>query len=80
MKRTFKGEYDDIVKYIEKKGMGMPFDNLMGLTHLDMMVDAIIPTPELQADLHEHIQGLIKGMLEFVYEDDTNDDTLIGYV
>lgn len=79
MTKTFKDEFEDIIKFIEKKGLSTPFDNIMGLVTFDKMVDVLIPTPELQEDMHEYFRKLVGGMLKVEYADKV-DETLIGYV
>ena len=79
MTKTFKDEFNEIINFIEKKGMAVAFDNTMGLVNLDRMVDLVIPTPELQEDIHEYLRGLLQGMMAVEYPDKV-DETLIGYV
>ena len=64
---TFSEKYDKVLKLVEKEGITKAIDNLMGLMYLDSMVNVITQTPELQEDLHVHIQTLIQAMLDFDY-------------
>lgn len=79
MTKTFRDEFEEIVKFIEKKGLSTAFDNVMGLATIDKIVDVVIPTPELQQDLHQYLQELMVGMMQVEYADKV-DETLIGYV
>ena len=79
MTKTFRDEFEEIVKFIEKKGLSTAFDNVMGLVTFDKMVDIIIPTPEFQEDMHLYLRKLMVGMMQVEYPD-KQDETLIGYV
>lgn len=79
MTKTFRDEFEQIVKFIEKRGLSTAFDNVMGLVTFDKMVDVIIPTPELQEDMHQYFRELMVGMMQVEYAD-KEDETLIGYV
>jgi hypothetical protein len=78
MTKTFRDEFEEIIKFIEKKGLSTAFDNVMGLATFDKIVDIIIPTPELREDMHEYLRDLMVGMMEVEYTDKA-DETLIGY-
>lgn len=82
MTRTFKNEFDGIIAYIESRGLATPFDNAMGLVNIDRMIDILIPTPELKAELHRFVRELLQGMMKAEYADEgiDEDETLIGYV
>ena len=67
---TFGDKFEKLAKQIANEKLTTAFDNIMGLTYLDSMVDVITQTPELRKSLHEYIQGIILGMMEFEYEDE----------
>lgn len=77
--KTFEDEFSEIINFIENKGLSVPFDNIIGLINIDRLVDVMIQTPELQAELHRVILEVIKGMLEFEYPD-KEDESMVGYV
>lgn len=79
MTKTFRDEFDEIIKFIEKKGLATAFDNVMGLATIDKLVNILIPTPELQEDMHQYLRELMVGMMQVEYSD-KEDETLKGYV
>lgn len=74
----FKDNFDEIIKHIEDKGLAGAFDNVMGLTTIDRMIDVLVQTPELKEELHAYIRSILKGMMEFEYHD-KEDESLLGY-
>lgn len=76
--KTFKDEFDEIIKGIEDKGLGGAFDNVMALVTIDRMVEVLVQTPELKEELHGYLRSIIKGMMDFEYPDD-RDESLVGY-
>lgn len=76
---TFKDKFDKIISYIEGEGVAGAFDNVTALVTLDRMVDVLVQTPELQADIHDHLRGILKGMMGFEYPDKV-DESVLGYV
>ena len=74
----FKDKFDDIAAYIEGKGLTVAFDNMIGLVNLDKMVDVMVQTPELRAEIHRFIREFMTRMLEFEYPDEI-DESVLGY-
>ena len=77
--KTFEDEFNEIIDFIEKKGLSTAFDNIIGLVNIDKMVNVMVQTPELQSELHGFILELVKGMLDFEYPDKV-DESMVGYV
>ena len=76
--KTFKDEFDGIIKGIEDKGLAGAFDNVMALVTIDRMVEVLVQTPELKEELHGYLRGIVQGMMDFEYPSE-NDESLVGY-
>ena len=76
--KTFKDEFDEIIKGIDDKGLGGAYDNVISLVTIDRMVEQLVQSPELKAELHGYLRGIIQGMMNFEYPDE-HDESLVGY-
>ena len=76
--RKFKDEFNKILSFIEGKGLAGAFDNVTALVTLDRMVDVLVQSPELQADIHAYLRDIMKGMMDFEYPE-KDDESMLGY-
>ena len=79
MKEKFSKKFERIHQKIVDEGFEAGFDNFIGLTYLNAMVDLVTQTPQLREALHEFIQGIMAEMGEYEFESSENDEVHRSY-
>ena len=75
---TFEEKFNRVYQKIKDEGIEAGFDNIMGLTALDGMVDVITQTPRLREHLHQVIREIITNAMLFEMEDE-GEEFMKGY-